>query len=89
MDDHSNQIVATDRAGDRAASGAGDHATGHAHVATAEREQAVVALWGELSRTADQVRSGWRAASKRVPARPPKRSSCSWCSPPRPSGACA
>lgn len=45
MDGHNDRLIADECAGDRTDLG------------TAEREQAVVALWGELSRAADQVRS--------------------------------
>jgi DNA-binding MarR family transcriptional regulator len=60
MDDHSDQLVADERAGGSAAAGsaAGSGAAeGSVDVAIAERERAVVALWGELSRAADLVRS--------------------------------
>lgn len=63
MDDHSDHIAAGTRDGGagEAAEGGGRErsaADGPADAATAERERAVVALWGELSRAADLVRSG-------------------------------
>jgi DNA-binding MarR family transcriptional regulator len=57
MDDHSDQIVAGQRnrgVGRATESGA---TAGRVDAATAERAGAVVALWGELSRAADLVRS--------------------------------